>query len=501
MSRRHLASYAAVVAAVLLAFSPALSAGWQTHWDDDWNFLRNDAFRGLGGSHVRWAFTTFHHGPYQPLAWLSLSLDFVLWGTRPDGALDPSGFHRTNVLLHAVNAALALGVFRALLLRAGRTAATSLAGAAVGAAFFALHPLRVESVAWITERRDLVAGLFALLATGAYLRATERGGRWWLLAGAAFAASLLGKATGVMLPLAWILLDVSVLGRVRDVGAKRLVLEKLPFVGLSLAAGVVAVIGQSANDTLMADRGLVDRFAQSGWALAHYLKTTVLPVDLLPLYELDAAEAAPGGLWPGFLVGAGVTLAAWVGRRRAPVAAAAWAGFVLLVLPVLGLLQAGVQAAADRYTYLPHLALAAGVAVLGTRCAASRSAAVRWLPVVPLALLAALTYDQTRIWHDTETLWTATLERSPRHAEARIGLSHVLNDAGRPAEAEPHVRLYAEELRPGDARGWEQLGLVLARQGRVREAVPCWERALELDPGLDLVRRNLDEARRELGDR
>jgi len=136
----------AIAALTVLAFLPALSAGWQEHWDDDWNFLNNPAYRGLDAETVRWAFTTFHHGPYQPLSWLSLTLDHALWG------MDPAGYHLTNVLLHAANAVLAYFTFRCLLSRAApRAGGWSLTcAAAVAALFFAVHPLRVESVAWVT---------------------------------------------------------------------------------------------------------------------------------------------------------------------------------------------------------------------------------------------------------------------------------------------------------------------------------------------------------------
>src|SRR5262249_6863530 len=185
-----------IAAATLVVFWPVLGNQF-VNWDDDKNFLVNPSFRGLGIANLRWMFTTFHLGHYHPLTWLSLGIDYVIWG------LDPAGYHLSSLLLHTANAVLFYCV--ALRLLGGRILA-----AAFGALFFALHPLRVESVAWASERRDVLSGMFYLVTLLAYLRAHQEGPRrrWLAISLAAFAAALLSKAIVVSLPVVLLLLDV-----------------------------------------------------------------------------------------------------------------------------------------------------------------------------------------------------------------------------------------------------------------------------------------------------
>src|SRR3990167_5419391 len=234
-----------VTAVTLLAFLPSLQ-GEFLNWDDDENFLFNPHYRGLGWTQIRWMFTATHSGLYIPVTWLTLGLDHVLWG------LDPRGYHLTSVVLHALNATL-------FYLLARRLLATGLAappgavswGAVVAALFFSLHPLRVESVAWATERRDVVVGLLGLLTVSAYLRAWRQGagGRlhrgWYWAAVGCFALALLSKSIAVGLPVGLLALYLFPLRRAAAPPGARaphlaaLAAEKLPF--LALAAGISAV--------------------------------------------------------------------------------------------------------------------------------------------------------------------------------------------------------------------------------------------------------------------
>jgi len=194
---------------VVVAFSPALRAGFVL-WDDDAYFLHNPYYRGLGPAQLRWMFTVMS-GHYMPLTWLTHGLDYVLWGMRP------AGYHAVNVGLHALAAVIAYFVARRVLAAAvGPVQAGALrAGAAVAALIFAVHPLRVESVAWITERRDVLCGVFFLLAVLCYLRALDSGARrrWYWLAVALAALALASKAMAVTLPAVLLLLDIYPLGR------------------------------------------------------------------------------------------------------------------------------------------------------------------------------------------------------------------------------------------------------------------------------------------------
>src|SRR6059036_3300894 len=221
-------------------------------WDDDKNFLENPHYRGLSWTHLHWMWTT-HLGHYIPLTWMTLGLDYLLWG------MNPVGYHLTSLLLHAANAVVFFFVVRRLLAQAlsspserGYALAVS---AGVAALVFAIHPLRVESVAWVTERRDVLSGLFYLLTILIYLRACEReerGRGWYWLSVAVFGCALLSKSMVLNLPVVLLILDVYPLRRLGGfVGwwsepARRIYVEKIPFVLLAAAASAIAVMAQSS---------------------------------------------------------------------------------------------------------------------------------------------------------------------------------------------------------------------------------------------------------------
>src|SRR2546430_9644221 len=233
------------------AFLPALHNQFVT-WDDDKNFLENPHYRGLGWTHLRWMWTT-HLGHYIPLTWMTLGLDYLLWG------MNPLGYHLTNLLLHAENAVVFFFVVRRILTLALLGASERGLALAVSAGFaalvFAIHPLRVESVAWATERRDVLSGLFYLLTILVYLLASERGARgrgWYWGAVALFACALLSKSMVVNLPVVLLILDVYPLRRLGGaIGwwsepARRVYVEKIPFVLLAAAASAIAVMAQAS---------------------------------------------------------------------------------------------------------------------------------------------------------------------------------------------------------------------------------------------------------------
>ena len=399
---------ALLVAAVLVCFLPALGSQFVL-WDDDMNFTDNPSYRGLSASHLRWMFTTLYGGHYQPLSWLTLGLDYTIW------AMNPTGYHLTNLLLHVANAILVYRVIVALVPGVGARAALA------GALLFAIHPLRVESVAWATERRDVLSALFYLATVLGYLRLVQakRDGRpWrgWLAASVGcFLLSLLSMAWGITLPLVLLALDVYPLRRlVRRRDAVPLLLEKIPYAALALGGAVLAQLASNqvpAKRTL-AQHGLVERAAQAAYGLVFYLWKTLVPIRLSPVYLLEQTlrPTAPRYLASAAIV-VGVTAAAVLLRRRAPWATVAWACYALVLVPVLGFMQTGPQITADRYSYLaclPWVVLAAagidrlkGGAVTGA------------LAVAALAGLGALTFRQTRVWHDSRTLWEHALRVDP----------------------------------------------------------------------------------------
>ena len=261
-----------IVLVTSAAFLPALQNQF-LRWDDHKNFLGNPHYRGLGWIHLRWMWTT-HLGHYIPLTWMTLGLDYVLWG------MNPLGYHLTNLLLHAANAVLFYFVaFRILGLGlpdpGDRRQADLVLSAGFAALVFAIHPLRVESVAWVTERRDVLSGLFYLSAILIYLRTCERGERgrgWYWAAVGLFACALLSKSMVVNLPIVLLILDVYPLRRLGGaIGwwsepARRVYVEKIPFVLLATAAAAIAVMAQLS---VHAAASLAQLSVPAGWRSQH----------------------------------------------------------------------------------------------------------------------------------------------------------------------------------------------------------------------------------------
>src|SRR2546429_304470 len=497
------------------AFLPALQNQFVS-WDDDENFLDNPHYRGLGWSQLHWMWTT-HQGHYIPLTWMTLGLDYLLWG------MNPVGYHLTSLLLHAANAVVFFFVVRRILKRALPSPSERGHALAVSAGFaalvFAIHPLRVESVAWVTERRDVLSGLFYLVTILMYLRACERGARgrrWYWLSVAVFGCALLSKSMVVNLPVVLLILDVYPLRRVGGfVGwwsepARRVYVEKIPFVLLAAAASAMAVIAQlSARAAVpLAHLSVPGRLAVSAYGLSFYLWKMAVPVNLSPLYE--APRTLNFGATP-FLLSYGLvlTITAFVLalRRRVPGLPAAWLAYIVILLPVLGIVQSGPQIAADRYTYLAGLgwAILAGAGLLFCGRASRRSTTgtpITW-PIAGVAIcavvgLGVLTWNQAQIWHDSERLWTHALATYPQTSMAQNNLGAVLADQGKLAEAiEQHER--ALKIRPEYAEALNNLGVALENQGKLAEAGDHYRQAVRVKPDYALAHYNWGNALAQQG--
>jgi tetratricopeptide (TPR) repeat protein len=476
----------AVIALTVVAFLPVLDNGFIPNWDDRTNFLDNPHYRGLGGAQLRWMFTTFHAGHYIPLTWLSLGLDYLLWG------LNPAGYHLSSLLLHAATA-LAFYFLALRLLRAALPPATTLTalrwGAAVAALVFAVHPLRVESVASATERRDVLSGLFYVLALLCYVKAATAPEtaparlepRWYALALACFAAALLSKSIVVTLPVTLLVLDVYPLRRLGGAAgwrAPRPWLEKLPFFALSAITAIVAfeALLPLGNTKSLQDMPVVLRLLVSVYGLLFYLQKTLLPLDLTPLYPLSFQVT-----WLQFGVLIGGAYLAWACRRWLPAFTAAAIVYVVTVAPVIGIFQNGPQAAADRYTYLPCLgwaALAGGaVAHWWPRRAIVVPVAAAWL-----AALAFLTWQQTSLWKDPVRLWSQAAAVTPTMRAAHFKLAQAYAENGRIAEA---IAAYREAIRLSGPRApWGHVAIarLLEQAGLDDAARSEYAEALREDP-------------------
>jgi len=480
------------------AFSPTLQNQFVS-WDDDKNFLENPHYRGLGWTHLRWMWTT-HQGHYIPLTWMTLGLDYLVWG------MNPLGYHLTSLLLHAANAVVFFFVVRRLLTLAlprpserGHALAVSAGFAALA---FAIHPLRVESVAWATERRDVLSGLFYLSAILVYLRACEReerGRGWYWAAVGFFAGGLLSKSMAVSLPVVLVILDVYPLRRLgRATGwwsapARRVYAEKIPFVLLAAAASVIALMAQLSHRAMVSATQLsaLDRLLVSTYGLSFYLWKTVVPVNLSPLYELPPTvnpRAMPFILSYGLALAiTGISLAL---RRRVPGLAAASLAYIVVLVPVLGIFQSGPQIAADRYTYLASLGWAilasAGLLFHSRR----RPFLFNGLAACVLFGLGILTWNQVQVWHDSEKLWTHALATYPQSSVAENNLGIVRAGESKLAEAIEHYQR-ALQIRPGYAEVHYNWGNALAQQGKLAEASEHHRQALRLNPDYADAHNNL----------
>ncbi len=451
--------------------------------DDGTYVLENPRVRaGLNTASAAWAFTTFHGSNWHPLTWLSHMLDVQLFGLRA------GGHHASSLLLHAAAAAL---LFLAL---------ESLTGArwrsALAAALFAVHPLRVESVAWVAERKDVLCGVFwglALLLYGRYA-ARPSPGRYLALAGAA-AGALLAKPTAVTLPLVLLLLDYWPLGRWRPAGgggrpapapAVALLVEKLPLLALAAGTAALTLLAQRAGGALgtTAVYPLGLRAANAAISAARYVLEALWPANLAVIHPFPRAYPDTGLVVAAALFVAAATLLAFRARRARPSLSVGWLWYLVTIAPVLGLVQAGDQARADRYTYLSltglsiALAWAAGdVAGRAPRRRALAGAAAG----AGLAVLCLATARQVRTWADGLALFTRAVQVAPHSHVAQASLGSVLLERGDLRGAKRHF-FEAIRLDPGAAEPYLQLAGALLDEGDARSARAALDQGLRLNP-------------------
>lgn len=397
-------------------FWPAVGGPF-LQWDDVGNIVTNPHLAGWSWDSLRWMWSTHHQGPYQPLSWMSLAFDRQVWG------LQPLGFHLTSIALHAVNACLLLTILQRL--------GFSTAAACLGALFFAVHPQRVESVAWITERRDVLSGCLALLSYHAYVR--DRRGQ----AFAWFTAALLAKATAV--GMVWVFIATDLWRGRRAWG------EKAAVALIALAFGLWNLQGYHDLGILQSRYGLGERLLLAAHNVCFYVEKMVWPWPLWPYYELPERMADLGFVLPlraGLALMAGVLV--FSVYRRWPAVALGWGVYVLMIAPMSGLAQNGQQVAADRYTYLAMLPFAVGFAALSER-------GPRWRlgGLAAIAILAGLCVQQSRIWRSDEALWRHTVRHAPETSLAQFNLGALRLRAGDPAGARPFLDR-GVQLRPLD---------------------------------------------------
>ncbi len=510
-----------VALCAFLVFLPALDAKF-VNWDDDKVILKNANLRGFSEANIRWMFTQTKMGHYHPLTWVSYDLDHAIGQSRFDSlpepvqqrydmGFDPKIVHLTNMLLHAAVAVLFYFLARLLLRlvlppKEGASDWPACVAAFVAAIVFACHPLRVETVAWATERRDVLSSVFLIPALLCYVRyaISPSAGRkvaFYVASIGLLLLSLLSKAWGITLPAVMLVLDVYPLRRIGGRAGwttPRAVLayiDKVPYLAL---AAVFAVWAGKAQETQLAtmksleEWGAADRIAQAFYGLFFYSYKTILPLHLTPLVPLPVHND-PFAL--RYVVAALVVLAVAVLllllRRRWPAGLVLGICYAGILSPVLGVAQSGPQLVADRYSYLACLTwgLLAGAGLLWLM---RRRAEVRWvryaLPVVAVAAVAvcatfaALTWQQTKIWQDSWALWRHAVKVDPQCATARLNLGLLERQAGNVDEA---IKNYKAGLAvdPSDALLWNNLAVAVRENpARLDEAIAISRKAVGLMP-------------------
>jgi tetratricopeptide (TPR) repeat protein len=491
---------------------------------DDGEYVSQNAIvqSGLTWAGIKWAFTTCHMSNWHPVTWLSHMVDCQLLGPHAGRQL------LVNVAIHALNSAL---LFLLLLRLTG-----GLWRSALVAALFAWHPLHVESVAWVAERKDVLCALFGLLTLAAYVRYTRgrpptarreskaartgtgagskdatpdarHPGLDYTLALLCFALGLMSKPMLVTLPVVLLLLDYWPLQRVpadqrRWASWRRLALEKWPFFALAAASGVMTFIAQrSGGSVAPLDKYPLDlRLENAAVSYVHYLLNTMWPANLAVIYPLP--DEIPWWQTLGALFALGwISWWAWRGRRNRPYLLVGWLWYLVMLLPVIGLVQVGRQALADRYTYLPLVGVFLGVAFGAADLAARfRLKPAFTISVAGLLLAACLfgTARQLRFWKDSLTLFQHALDVTRNNYVAHNNVGTELMQAGDWKGAAAQFQ-QALALRPYYPEAWYNLGFACVKQGQMNEAVECFERLLKIQPDNAAGHNNLGTTLLQMG--
>lgn len=496
---------------VLLAASTAWVYSDTLRFDfvsyDDPGYVVSNPYvaQGISRAGVRYALLSTDMASWQPLTWLSYMVDYELYGLRA------GGYHATNLLFHVLNTLLLFLVLR------GMTRAEW--PSALAAALFGLHPLHVESVAWISERKDLLSTFFGLLSIAAYaVYALRPSFTRFTTVALCLTLGLMAKPMLVTLPLLFLLLDYWPLARWRGslASARSLVVEKLPLLLISLAFGVMTLWVHSdtgATSYLLIGREVVGvagaNFANAVVSYAHYLGKMLWPSDLSVFYphpSLPESGGVPLETWEVAAAAALLALiTAGVIKGRRPYAIFGWSWYLVSLLPVIGIFQTGGQGMADRYTYLPligiFIAIAWGGAELVTRWrpgGRSLAPAAGAAAIIALVLCAVAAQRAVQPWRGSIPLYENALSINPRNNIIRLNLGNVLVERGDAERGMAHFRT-ALEVNPDYIDAHHNLGLALAGRKRYNEAVTHYTEMIRIRPDHAIAHNSLGKALRAQG--
>ena len=472
-------------------------------WDDNSYVFDNPHIRSFDLAFLKWAFFDFYSANWHPLTWISHALDYAVWG------LNPLGHHLTNNVLHAVNTFVVVLLVAKLLAswQAGKPASShesrfTLIAAGTTGLLFGLHPIHVESVAWVAERKDLLCALFYLLSVMAYLRyaaaislqrakGTQRA---MLFALCFFILALLSKPMAVSLPVVLLILDWYPLGRIttlKTLGTS--LVEKVPFFALAIGSSILTILAQKAGEAMASIEAipLTARILVAAKSLIAYLWKMTAPLNLAPFYPYPQGPSLMSAAYFfAIALVIGITITCVVAAKKQRVWLSVWGYYVVTLIPVLGIVQVGAQAMADRYAYLPSLGpfLIMGLAVarVSQTLRSSPGLGVKvlsaTLAILITASMAYLSFKQIGAWKDTISLWTSVIENEPEGAPlAYNNRAKFLEKIGRFDDALADCNR-AIALDPLSYETYIVRGIVFKDLGRLDEAIADYNRAIALKP-------------------
>ena len=501
LNREALGLSLLVALAALFVYAPVIHYPFVNYDDPEYVFKNAFVRSGLSWENVRWAFTGMAVGNWHPLTWISHQLDCTLF------ALNAGGHHFTSLVLHVVNSLLLF----LLLWRATRRMHRS----ALVAGLFAVHPFNVETVAWIAERKNLLCTLFFLLALGAYgWYVRNPRARRYLALVVLFMAGLASKPMAVTLPFVLLLMDFWPLGRVEkwsrtpadssvpQLSLRVLVFEKVPLFALIVISAVVTVVAQRKANAIATAWSLTPRIENALHSYATYFWKAFVPLDLAPFYPDMLLEKWQVALSAGIVTGVGILV--WKARR--PYLTVGYLWFLGTLVPVIGIVQVGAQAMADRYTYIPLI----GIFTAAVWGLADLSKSLSWnrrifecAGIAVVLVLAVLTCRQVGYWKSSYDLWTHELQVTISNLVGEENLAIALADMRHYNEALPHFEA-AREIRPDDATALLNIGTTLDELGRHQEAIEAFETVVRTNKDatkLTAAYRGLGVAYAALGDR
>jgi tetratricopeptide (TPR) repeat protein len=453
--------------------------------DDGWYVTQNPyVSSGLSFENVAWAFSTGATGNWHPLTWLSLMLDVQLFGARP------GPMHLTSLGLHAVNVLFLFFILRRM--------TGSLWRSALVAALFAIHPLHVESVAWISERKGVLSTCFGLMAIWAYVHYARSGHwKWYASCLALWLCSLMAKQMFVTLPFVLLLLDFWPLARLRcpiDRGAARQqIVEKVPLFATMIVFCIIAFVVQHRGGAVQTldHYPLTNRLANAVVVYALYLTTTFWPTRLAAFYPYPEAALPLGAVLVSAAFLATISILAVLLWRRYPFLIVGWLWYLGTLVPVIGVVQIGNQQMADRYTYLPLIGIFIVLTWLAASGCPSRAWAGQWLRLAAagiVVVLAILAWRQTGTWRDTEHLFVHAVAVTRQNAFAEATLANEYSRQGRRDKALQHFER-ALAIEPESKAALNGLGKIMLDQAHYEQALEYHRQALAIDPR-DTVTRN-----------